>query len=490
MKRYRTVLLLFIILVGLGGIATWDEWKTDKEEELKKTENKLVTIDTNKVTRIEYRSRGVDGAETGIAPGSPPIPGHEPVNLTLEKIDGVWRVVSPVGVLADAEAIASFIKTLDEYKFDRVVAEDRTQDKGYGLVEPNRVIKLESPEGQVTIHVGNKSAVDYHAYVRIEGQDRVLIGSQYILVATQKSLFDFRDKHVVKLAEGELVELTIKPTIGALVQLSRVNVDSPWQMVKPEAMETDANQVRSLLGDLTRLKATEFVDRPGAEFDQAMSKPNARILWKTSQGSVGQLVLSDVKGKLYARVGEEKGSVIVGLPDEQRKKLVRTWVELRNRRIFNFPGEKVAAVEIDGSQFSKVKGDFYAESDRAAAEGSPGDVKVTPKYHVRSLVVDLEFGNADDFLTLSSAEARSLTGAPQHRIELSFESGVKPETVTIDLWPVKGDSEKFWLRYSSGKFLYRVSKNLISNIKEGEPKVSTSPPVQDLELPESGDSLK
>jgi hypothetical protein len=77
MQKWKQIAGLTAVLVGLGALATWDEWKTKTEEKEKETKGILLSIKPDSITGVRLKSSGDDsGGEK--TPGA----AHDPSKLT------------------------------------------------------------------------------------------------------------------------------------------------------------------------------------------------------------------------------------------------------------------------------------------------------------------------------------------------------------------------------------------------------------------------
>ena len=73
-NQLKTAGILATVLVVLGGLATWDEWQTKRDDKKKDTENLLLTLEIEKVTGLEFSNRE----------------SKDPVDISIEKKNGKW----------------------------------------------------------------------------------------------------------------------------------------------------------------------------------------------------------------------------------------------------------------------------------------------------------------------------------------------------------------------------------------------------------------
>ena len=169
MKFIRTPLILVAVLLVLGGLATWDEWQTEKEQKEKEEASKLTTLDAKQVHKITL----VDRAQQDTANKADAAAKVEAKRVALEMIDGVWRVVAPLEIAADEREVSDFIKTVLDYKYEEEVISAEAKNvklEEFGLQEPRRVITLQAEDGSsYELRLGNNAPVGYSTYFQIGG---------------------------------------------------------------------------------------------------------------------------------------------------------------------------------------------------------------------------------------------------------------------------------------------------------------------------------
>ena len=167
MKFIRTPLILAAVLLVLGGLATWDEWQTKKEQKEKDEAHKLTAIEAAQVRKITLvdRSKQEDGKTTQTE--------TQAKRVALEQVDEVWRVIAPLETAADQREVQDFIRTVLDYKYEEIVVEAVTAEvklEDFGLSEPQRVITLQVEDGgSYELRLGNNAPVGYSTYFQVGG---------------------------------------------------------------------------------------------------------------------------------------------------------------------------------------------------------------------------------------------------------------------------------------------------------------------------------
>ncbi len=469
MKQIKTAGILAVVLLVLGGLATWDEWKTKKDQEAEKTQNRFAEIKPGDVIELDYVSKATtpeDGAEKSDEPAKT----EGQVDVSAVKKDGIWRLTKPVDVLADAQTIDGLVKTIAEYSYTKVITSSRDQWKEFGLLEPTRHVTLrtggDNPK-TLTVYFGSKSPIGYNVYLRTSLDDRVVMGSQHVLMSTSKLLNDFRDKKLLQIEEQKLKNLTYVHKGEPAVEIAKT--DGKYAIVKPEILEADGAAVRDFVDDLNAIKVANFLDQPDEATKKALATPDYQITWQHETGEASTLKVSDQDGKLLAAFDPNQRVYL--LPDDYKARIAKDLNHFRNRRIFEPDSLDAKTVEIDGNTFQNIEGNWYAAADAAQFDDKgkfKGEAQDKPaeKANIRAFMVDLEFAKTDRFVMLDDPQAKSVE-VPEHRLTLSYHDTAKAPLV-IEFFKTPGVDDKYLVRRSGGKYLFRVPKSSLNSMKPGK----------------------
>ena len=494
-KKLRAPLILLAILLALGGLAKWDEWKTTKETAASKTKGKIVELKPEDVTAVDYATTGTDVVPANAAPEAPPgappaaVPDQkkpEPAVVSLAKAGDAWRTTKPMDAPADAGAVLGLIKAVTDYSSTSVVSETKDKWAEFGLVTPQRTVTLGYTEAgkpqTFTVFVGNKAPIGYNVYFRTStGGDKVYLGGQHLLLSTAKTLNDFRDKTVVKIDEKTIKSIVYASRSQPAIALEK-GADGHYAIVRPEPMEADDNEVRDFVDGLNQLRAESFVDAPRTDETLVFNNPDYSITWTTDKGEATTLRVLDKGNKLGAALDPRQRLLL--LADDQRVKVRKELINFRNRRVLRIDSVELTRVDVDGDKYVNVGGSWYKPEDAAKLDDQ-GALKAGEKdkpaeqAHVRAFVVDLEFARADQFLPSTDPAAKSLAAPPEHRITLGFKDPKKMPEIVLDTFPVPGQSEKLFVKRSGSDTLYRVNKAAFNSMKPGHAPVPGDPPPPD-----------
>ena len=453
MKRFRTAVVLFIVLLSLGGLATWDEWKSRREDDDKKNTNRLISAKLDDVVEVFYSTVGLtaeneDGDSTDTA---------KSLEATLVRKDAQWHLTSPVSAPAEAGSVENLIKTVLDYTYVKAVAESRAQWKEFGLERPSRSIRLKFKESsgvpELTVFIGDKAPVGYNVYIRTDKSDTVYLGSQYFLTSTSKSLFDLRDKSLVKLDEASIKSLDYTRIGQETISLSKA--DGSYRIVRPVELDADSAATRDFVEHLALAKVVGFVDSVSNELMKAFEQPEVSVTWVDQSGQSNKLSFVQQSGKLFSVVDQNRGPVFE-LPEDFKTKINKELIDFRNRRILTMDVTDVHQIDIDGMKYVNSAGDWFPAD-------SVGKVGAKESTHIRAFLVDLEFAKTDRFHTIEEV-AQQLSKAPENKILIEFKrSGAQP--VTLELYATEDAPDKFLVKRSGVPVIYRVPKSVFNSMR-------------------------
>jgi hypothetical protein len=462
MKNIKLIVILTLVLFGLGGLATWDEWKTKEEEKETKTKNRLTTITPDQVSEFVYTAKPeeVEAATNG-----------DVLEVKLAKVDGVWMINHPISIAADGPAVDNLLKAVTDYMYASVVSTDKATWKNFGLDSPKVKLLLKTTKGtEETLIFGTKAPVGYNSYLATSASDNVLMGSQHIAVAVSKTLFDLRSKSMVKIDELQIKSLEYKSLGRADVTL--IKDGNNYKFAHSDA-EPDVAYIRDFIDDINFVKADKFIDNPDPVLAGKFSDPE--ISMKITFDGKPDLILSFLSSadKMYGRVGASQS--LVELPAEFAKIILKSNNDFRNRRIVPSAFmSSLTTVTIDGVFYKKITGSWFAGEEIGKAEGPEGPSKAKESAHVRPFVVDLEFAKTEDFYKADQPDyANSLLQAPIHTVIL--EGKDEPKKIAVDLYKHELLPDKYWVKVTGSSSGFLVPKSHFESITPSTKPASNAP---------------
>lgn len=447
MRRFKPALISLSILFVLGGIATWDEWKTKEEEAENKRKNRISHRIWSDVIGFEYILNSDEKSSAGDSTTSK-------VELKVLKEGDSWKVVSPISSLADGGVVEGLLKSVFEYSFTKTVGHSKESWADFGLVNPSVVVKFLFKDNSppFVVSLGQKAPVGYNLYLRTNNSDTVLLGSQYLLTALTKSLFDFRDKKIAYIDVNAIEALSYQLKGEDKIDFSRK--PDGFNFSGSHHFEADDAAVRGFIDNLNAIRAIAFLDNPDPTISELFRNPYVKIEWTNAKGFNQSLSVVVSGQKTYATL--DSTQLIVEISSDGRDKIERKLEDFRNRRVLKFDATEVSEVQIDGKIFKNVNGDWIA----AEAQGESASNKVP---HIRALLIDMQFGKASKFIEPLQAHA-ILNQAPESKLVLRFKDNSK-EAMTLELFKSPDNVNSYIVRKSGDATLYEMPTSVFASSK-------------------------
>lgn len=519
--KFKTPLILLAVLLVLGGIATWDDWRTKKNSEEEKTTKSLIDLPLAGIETITYHDSGTNtDADDLLLEGGTSAEANKTDavgEIKVEKIAGKWRVTAPLETNADAETVEDFIKTVLDYQYDRIIVDSSEQSvdlKEYGLDKPARTITLtgravadtdatsankgdkagnnsdDDKEGKetadkqgetksLTLHIGNKTPVGYAVYFgTADENNKVYVGSQYILTSTTKSLFSFRDKTLIAIDSDSVQSISFwhrDKKHGYMV----VRQDGKFQLQKPEAFKTSQKKVREFIDEFNRVRVEKFFDTPDSELQAKFTDADSLTMTTVFELSTGETKsLSFVRDRGDLLVAFDASKAVFKLPALFEETINNLSSDFRDHSIFTFNSADVEQVEVDGEVYRLVEGKWHADdaeqgdtTDTDADEHDEHANKSADKYDkIQTLLDGWETAEALGFVGEDEVSAITAKGAA-HKVELMIsgtsESSKHDKQVqqsrklSVSIWQ---QDDKYYLKHGDSEHLYIIAKSIIDSI--------------------------
>lgn len=447
----KTILILLAMLVILGGVITWDRWQSDRDAQEKEQANRLTELIADDVIKIVYRDRG-EGDD------------QQTTELTLEKIDDRWRVTAPLASVADTSEVEDFLKTVLDYKYEQVIADTKTEAADFGLAEAGRTIELFTEQQSIVVSLGNKSHVGYSVYLSTSADERIYLGSQYLLTSTAKKLFDFRDKKLIVIDLDKVNRLTFWHRDTKTFEVARL--EGRFQLSSQE--KTSQLKVEEYLEAFNDVRAEKFIDNPSPELQQKFTVADKLLMSAVFENEAGvrqQLAFVRDRDALLATFDASK--IIYALPTSFEEKVRELSDNFRDHRIFTFSADDVQRIDIDGDLYRRVENRWYPEAQ--VDDGNKLLDNAQENETIDLLLSSLEMAETITFVDRATV-AEIMTKAAARRILLSLNSAADgtESTLEIKFWSDTGNDERYYLTHSDDRQVFSVAKSLLEGYQTGQ----------------------
>jgi uncharacterized protein DUF4340 len=225
--------------------------------------------------------------------------------VALEKSGEAWKIVEPLAVDTDKDAVESLISSVESARVDRRLA-PAADLKAYGLDPPKASLTLGLAKGAnlaPTLAIGDGSPVGGSFFALLPGGKDLAVVSSTLGDLTKKDLLGLRDKSLLALDPWKVKKLRI--------ERGRENIllekpDDGWKLQQPIECPADGPAITDLLSALERLRATSFESEKPAAGDlrkRALDPPTVRLTLLQEGWDVEKTVLfgRTPDGSLHAR---------------------------------------------------------------------------------------------------------------------------------------------------------------------------------------------
>src|SRR4029453_416299 len=224
MAGWKTIVVLLVLAVGLGGVFYYDTyWLNPQREKAEAAQGGIWTI--------HAQGRG-----------------------------GGWGMLEPVKGRGDRAVADDMVTTLATARMDREIDANPAKPADFGLDPPQAEVRLEV-KGQaqpLVLKVGSKNPTGVWVYAREGAKPAVITLSETVSRDATRPVADFRDRSVIAFDRRNVTGIDLDVE-GDQISLA---ADEPgkWRIVKPRALRADPETITEFLDKLEGAKATEFVD--------------------------------------------------------------------------------------------------------------------------------------------------------------------------------------------------------------------------------------
>ena len=349
--RFRSTIILVVLLLGLGAYVYWIEYPKAQEEAKKKTLIDFKADDATEVT-LAYPDR----------------------EIALKKVGEEWRLTKPLDTLADTTTVKNLVNAIAECEVKKELTETSGDLSQYGLDKPLVTVTVKVKDKALpAILVGKNTPVGASTYVERADDKKIVLTNSAFRAGMDKKVNDLRDKTILTYNDDDVQKIQIS---GADKDIELVRQDGNWRVDKPESWPGDAVTIRSFLSTLRSMRATDFP--PDAATDLAtygLDNPRLRVTVTIGKGGKD----TTEKQVLIGKQGE-KNELYVQVSGQPTVYTVSDWVyrdldkpvgDFRDKTLLAFDRDKISAVEVKhkaGGDFKLVRG----EDKQWHVDGNPG----------------------------------------------------------------------------------------------------------------------
>lgn len=234
----RTTILLVVILVVLGVVATLTE--TNRKKQWKPTGNKLLP---------EYVHDEVDAID--LNKGN--------LHVALAKSGDKWVVETENGQPADTALVSGILGNLTGVTTDDLVSSNPESHASLEVDSTGVDVVLRSGGEEVGhLIVGKPGPDGMSTYVRPSGQDKVYRVPVYLRPQVDRGDQTWRNKTVLKVAQADVASYTTTDSTGSVTVAQ--DPSGEWKMTAPQESPVQPSILPIVLQSLTNITSRAFAD--------------------------------------------------------------------------------------------------------------------------------------------------------------------------------------------------------------------------------------
>ena len=440
--KTKTTVILLIALIALGAYVYFYEIKGgEARKKEKEAAAQLVSFKTDSVKQV-----------TLIRPSG---------NFHFQAVrqDEEWKIVQPVQSEGDKFAIEGLINAVVNSRVERVVAEDTSDLKDFGLKPPQALVILQEKSGKKdTIAVGNKNPTDTFLYIHRDHLPKVELTSTSLSYQITKGLFDFRDKTVLPFDKGKVVKVEIwGPTSHFVIEKS----GDDWFLKSPVHKKADKTEVEKILNRVRGARASAFVAEKAENLRKYGLKPPKYKVTFTLEPNKAEKTLLIGKKKdddhYYAK--DASRNPIMSISSSVVDVLGPTTFDLRDKTVLAFKRNDISRIEL-----------VYPDSTIICEKDTANNWKITfpdsakaKSWKISSLLTAMTGLKAKEFLPgTKSMFARAGLKNPKLLVRLYDKDKHFVESLSIGK---NYDDQKTYVTNHKKEEVFGVASKDLNNIK-------------------------
>ena len=428
----KSLLIAVGILAVLGGLVYYTKENPPATGEEKP---KLVSVEKDQVQELTVTR-----------------PGEDPI--VMQREGDKWKFGPPLTIPADSASIGFMADSAAALEADRVVDENVTDWKPYGLDAPSLTVDIKLKDGKShKVMFGSATPTNTALYARLDNNPRLFTVYTYTKTSFDKKVFDLRDKKLLH-ANNDKVSHVVVNRDGRTLEFGKSGADS-WQILKPSPMRADNFTVGDLVRSLQSAEMTTVVN----ESDAAAPKPDFGKPYASAEvvDEAGSHTLTFAKAgdKYYAKSSDIEGVYEVSAPTAEG--LDKKLEDFRNKKLVDFGFNDPVKLQVrDGESRITVE----KKEDKWLLSSDGGRTLDAPK--VQTLLDSLRNLSATSFASDNAADqAKYGLGSPAIEVDVTPDEKSPVEQILI----TSPSADTVYAARKGQPTTYVVEKNTVMEIQ-------------------------
>ena len=383
--------------------------------------------------------------------------------------DDKWEFGGTLEIAADDTSIGLMVSSLASLNADRLVSENVVEWGPYELDEPRLAVSYKLSEGGGEVRFGRDTPTGSGVFARLAEDPRLFTVYSYNKTSFEKSVYDLRDKRLLRIDEDSISQVTVEAG-GRTLGFEREGSD--WRIVKPAELRADNFTVGDLARAVRTAEMTEVLDASEDGGDYSFDSPKASVT-VTDKSGTHSLLIAQEGDTYFARSSMQAG--VYKVNSTLAESLDKPVEDFRNKKLFDFGFADPARAEVRAGDLSvslaRADGKWTLES---------GDGREVEGATAQKLLDSLRNLTATDFPSDREADqARFGLDSPDIVATVTPDGDGKAESVRVG----PSDQAQVYAAREGEPSIYEVEQSAAQDIRRAVESVLEEP--EEEEAPET-----
>lgn len=259
--HWKTTAVLLLITVGVGAYVSLYELKQPTVEERQQQTKEIARLAPEEVSSLL-----VESPEAG--------------KVSLQRLDGAWRLVSPLDARADDAQVRRILSELNPLSAERTLTTPKDKPfalADFGLEAPKASLSASAGSRTVKFLVGDKTPVGTNRYLKLADGPTIHVVTSSLFDAANQPVDAYRSHELVDADPASATQIALTSSKGACTLRKQ---GERWQLTQPITDDAESSTVSTMLGKLRGLRIERFVTNQPAAGQLAgwgFEAPSSRI---------------------------------------------------------------------------------------------------------------------------------------------------------------------------------------------------------------------
>jgi hypothetical protein len=259
-----------------------------------------------------------------------------------------WKLSAPVNAQGDADEISNFLTNILSERIENFVSEKPEDVAPLGLAQPKIVLNVHAEKARQswTLKIGKE--YDENSYYAQRGNsERLFTVSESLVETLSKNPYSFIEKSLVTFKEEDITAIESREGKATVHVVRNSENAGQWKFKNPENGVVDSATVNTLLLDLQEARIHKFAPNRKLELFGLNTPQKEMTLFKKDGSEITLRLGNSDKGKQHSFVSRSVDQSIVELDTETVRKIFRSPVEFKDKKLLKFDPEQVARIKIE-----------------------------------------------------------------------------------------------------------------------------------------------